>query len=75
MEMMIKSSQNPADLQNQKPSDMRALVNQVGKFSQKLQSQGMPQKLINIGVAKGNPDKIELIFRKYVPFSPVEENS
>ena len=51
---------------------MSTLISAVGKLSQRLEKQGVPQKLINIGVTKGNPKMVSLVFRKYIPFSPVD---
>lgn len=73
MEIMLNSNSNPAALQNKNPSDLKALIDQVGVFSQKLEAEGLPPKLVNIGVQKGNTKMVDLVFRKYVPFSPVME--
>ncbi len=77
MEILVHTKKNPAELQNQAPKKLQDIMSKVGVFSQRLQKQGMPEKLINIGVAKGDPDFIDLIFRKYIPFSPakVDEKS
>lgn len=75
MEIMLHTESNPAQLQNQAPRDLNALILQAGQFSQKLEAQGVPQKLVNIGVSKGNPDFVDLVFRKYVAFSPVVEGA
>lgn len=71
MEIMLHTNSNPAELQNQKPRNLNKVILVAGQFSQKLEKQGMPQKLVNIGVSKGNPEFIDLVFRKYIPFSPV----
>lgn len=73
MEILVFTNDNPAELQNQVPADLAEVMNRVGTFSRRLEEQGMPQKLVNIGVAKGNPDFVDLVFRKYIPFSPVED--
>ena len=73
MEILVNVDGNPAQMQNQEPLKIGTTINTVGEFSQKLQTQGMPQKLINIGVSDGNPDYVDLVFRKYIPFSPLED--
>lgn len=72
MEILVHTDDNPAEIQNQTPKKLQEVMLKAGVFSRRLQKQGMPQKLINIGVAKGNPKFIDLVFRKYVPFSPFE---
>lgn len=72
MEILLRLNQNPAALQNQNPSIVRKTIDQAGVFSQKLEQQGMPQRLLNVGVEKGDPKFVNLVFRKYVPFSPIE---
>lgn len=73
LEMLIHTDENPAQLQNQSPVELGKEITKVGEFSRKLAEQGMPKKLINIGISDGNPDYVDLVFRKYVPFSPVQE--
>lgn len=72
MEILVHTKDNPAEIQNQAPKELQNMITKVGVFSQKLEKQGMPQKLINIGIAKGDPEFIDLVFRKYIPFSPVK---
>lgn len=72
LEIFLNTQENPAKLQNQSPDQFRKIISQAGAFTRKLEGQGMPQKLINSGVAKGDPKFVDLVFRKYVPFSPVE---
>lgn len=71
MEISLNVPENPAELQNQSPEKIAAVVIMGGQFAQLLERKGMPQKLINIGVSKGDPKMVDLVFRKYIPFSPV----
>ena len=73
MEIFLQTSANPAKLQNQAPTQFEKIINDAGSFSRKLEQQGMPQKLLNVGVSQGDPKFVELVFRKYVPFSPVDK--
>lgn len=73
MEILLGVKGNPAELQNQNPQQIRQVIDQVGTFSQRLERQGMPQKLLNIGMEKSDPAFVNLVFRKYVPFSPYDE--
>lgn len=73
MEILLNVRGNPAKIQNIKPETMDALIATASTFSKKLEDQGMPQKLLNAGVQKGDPKVVNLVFRKYVPFSPVKD--
>lgn len=73
MEILFGLDRNPAEIQNQNPSTLREVINRVGVLSQRLEKQGMPQKLLNIGVEKGDPRFVNLVFRKYEPFSPIDQ--
>jgi flagellar motor protein MotB len=73
LEIYLHIDKNPARQQNQSPQTMVEAIDEVTVFSRDLQKRGMPEKLLNIGIAKGDPNVVNLVFRKYVPFSPVEE--
>lgn len=70
MEIMMNDRTTPAVIQNDDPEKMKAMIKRVSRFSESLQKQGMSQKLINVGLKKGNPDYINLVFRKHVAFAP-----
>ncbi len=73
MEILFQSENNPARMQNQTPNQVKKIIDMGGELAQHLEKRGLPQKLINIGIQKGNTDIVTLVFRKYVPFSPVNE--
>lgn len=71
MEIFVNSDDNPAELQNIDPEQIDKLVSTVSVFSKRLEDRGMPEKLLNAGIQKGDPELVNLVFHKYVPFSPV----
>lgn len=73
MEIYLNVEQNPARLKNIKPQEMSAYIDEVGVFSTQLEKQNIPQKLLNIGISKGDPEFIDLVFRKYIPFVPLKK--
>ncbi len=73
MEIYLNVEDNPAEMQNQTPRELNEVINKLGVFSSALEKQGIPQKLLNIGISEGNPKFVDLVFRKYVPFSPLKE--
>lgn len=72
MEIYFHVRGNPAEMQNKNPTALKKVIEDVGQYSALLQGARMPQKLLNIGVSKGDPDEVTLVFRKYKPFSPVK---
>ena len=72
MEIFLHTEGNPAKVQNRAPRELAKVMARAGDFSRRLEKQGVPQKLLNIGVSKGNPEFVDLVFRKYIAFSPVE---
>lgn len=70
VEILFNTKNNPAELQNQSPSQIADIRDKLGAMAQHLEGKGMPQKLLNIGVSKGDPKYVDLVFRKYVAFSP-----
>ncbi|MAZ76528.1 MAG: hypothetical protein CMH31_04415 [Micavibrio sp.] len=73
MNILLQVPDNPAHFQNQSPTEMAALMRRGSALTERLEQGGFPQKLLNIGVAKGNPAIVVLVFEPHIPFSPVEE--
>lgn len=73
MDILLHTSDNPAKLQNQNPTKMAALMKRGSALTAKLEQGGFSQKLLNIGVQKGNEKNVTLVFRRHTPFSPMVE--
>lgn len=73
MNILVQVPDNPAHYQNQNPAKMASLMKRGSALTEKLEQGGFPQKLLNIGVKKGDPEIVELIFQPHAPFSPVDE--
>ncbi len=74
LEIIFHTDKDPSYLQNQTPQIMREKINNIGEISRILEAQAMPEKLILIGLEKGDPEIVSLNFTKYYPFSPVFSN-
>lgn len=72
MEIYFHTNENPARMQNEKPLELNEIIQDIGRFSRLLEGKGVPQKLLNIGISKGDADEVELVFRKHKAFAPVE---
>ena len=74
MEIIVHTDENPARMRNQEPAELSSVVNRVGNFARQFGKVGMPQKLINIGLEKGDPEMVQLVFRRHVVFSPIKSD-
>jgi len=73
MDIMMHVSDNPANLQNQNPTKIAAVMRRGSALAQKLEQGGFSQKLINIGLKKGDEKMVELVFRRHEPFQVLTE--
>jgi len=72
MEVLYHLDGNPARLYNEDPKDIIAGIRDTGALARTLEQKGLPQNLVNVGLQEGRPDRVSLVFRKYVPYSPVD---
>lgn len=73
MDAFVQMGSNPASLQNQQPQKMAATMKQMGSVAQTLEQAGLPQKLMSMGMEKGDEGMVELLFRPHVPYNPLGE--
>lgn len=73
MDVFVQLDQNPATIQNQQPQRMTATMKQIGDVAQALENAGLPQKLMTIGMEKGDEGMVEILFRPHVPYNPLGE--
>lgn len=71
MDAFVQVAQNPPSMQNQQPQKMAEAIKQLGEVAQALEAAGLPQKLMTIGLEKGDDGMIELLFRPHVPYNPL----
>lgn len=73
MDILMHVSDNPANLQNQNPTKLAATMRRGSALAKKLEQGGFSQKLINIGVKKGDEKMVQLVFRRHAPFQLLSE--
>lgn len=71
MDVFLEGDDNPAELMNRNPDKAALEVKKAGVFAQRIEDAGLPQKLIAVGLQKGKSGMVELLFRPYVPFTPL----
>lgn len=75
MDIILHTPENPAVVQNREPQALLTAINNAGALVARLEAMGMPQKLLGIGVQKGDSANLTLVFRPHVPFSLSYEGS
>lgn len=71
MDMMLNIDMTPAEMQNKEPQRMMSLIKSISGIAEKVETAGMPRKLVSIGLARGEKDTVDIYFRRHIPYSPV----
>jgi hypothetical protein len=72
MDMLMGVDGNPARLMNEALQDMNDVIKQSAVFAQRLEESGLPKEYITAGIRKGQPGFVDLHFRPYQPFNPLQ---
>lgn len=75
VEITYYVDENPARIQNQEPGRMAEIIRNAGSIAREIEMAGLHARLMTIGLQKGDPKMVELVFQKHVPFNPVKENT
>lgn len=67
MDMILKTGDSPARLRNEAPETLQNYANKAASFSRILEQSGLPKRFMSTGVAGGQKDFVELLFRRYEP--------
>lgn len=73
MDIALNISGKPAFLQNNEPQKLSLVMKRASTFTNRIEQAGLPPKLMTIGLQEGKEDTVEILFRPYIPFSPLEE--
>lgn len=74
MDMLLGVSVNPALMKNDEPQQFSALMKKMAGIAQRLESAGMPRKLLSAGIQKGDNGMVDIMFRPHIPFNPLGED-
>lgn len=72
MDMIIETEQNPAEMLNAAPEEFTRANKSITSIAYKLERAGLPKFQMTAGLHQGEPGMMQLVFRKYKPFSPVD---
>lgn len=73
MDILLHTQEEPAVLYATDPENLQARMRQVARFTENLENAGMPTQLVTSALSQGDPEYIDLYFRRYVPFNPMGE--
>jgi hypothetical protein len=71
MDMILNIEDNPATLLTKNPERFSALNKSISAIAAKLEEAGLPKYQVTAGLKQGETGFIDIIFRRYVPFSPL----
>ncbi len=72
MDMVVNVEQAPAQMQNEMPKKTGQIMQRAAALGIQLENNGLPKRLMSVGLNKGTVGDIDLYFRKHTPFSPVD---
>lgn len=71
MDMMLNVAINPSRMQNREPQQMAVHMRRISDIAARLEQAGLPPRLVAGGIQRGHPGTVDLYFRPYEPYSPV----
>lgn len=75
MDMVMNIGANPASELNERPQEAIAAVTKAAGYAQKLETTGLPRRLVTTGLGAGEGGTVDLYFRRYAPFNPVAKRA
>ncbi len=70
VDIVYNLDENPARIGNREPAKMTEAIKGAAAIAGKIEAAGLPQKLMTIGLQKGDSAFIEMTFSRHIPFDP-----
>lgn len=71
MDMILNIEQEPSQLFSESSVRFTNVNRSITTIAAKLEKAGLPRKQMSAGLKKGDPEMVELLFRRYQPFNPL----
>jgi hypothetical protein len=68
MDIFLQVDDNPASITRKQPQKMAVIMRDLGVLAQALEKAGLPQRLISVGMEKGQSGYVELLFRPHMSY-------
>lgn len=69
MDIFLQVDENPARMQDDQPQKMKVLMRDLGVLAQQLEKAGLSQRLLSVGLEKGQSGMVELLFRPHEAYN------
>ena len=73
MDMVLNLEQDPSDMVLDAPDQFRAANVSVADIAERLENAGLPKYQVTTGLKQGEAGVVELMFRRYEPFNPIQD--
>lgn len=73
LDILLNIKDNPAEVFNDDPQQMNKITRDMSAIAQKIESAGLPVRLISTGVQEGEEDTVDLLFRPHIPYVPTDD--
>ena len=70
MDILLNTNDDIALMQNEDPEQLRRLADRATMIADRIQSAGLPMRLLSAGLQNGKDDMVDLLFRTHVPYNP-----
>lgn len=74
MDILLHVADNPAQMQNIDPKTLAQTMARGSQLTAQLDKNGVPQRLLSIGVEKGDANIVRLLFRPHEAFTPLTDH-
>ncbi len=71
MDMILNIEEEPSFVSTNDPQRFAALNKSISSIALKLEEAGLPKYQVTSGLKQGEAGVVDLVFRRYLPFSPV----
>lgn len=75
MDMILGTGRNPSVLASDKPQTLDDITKEMSRIARRIESAGIPQKLLSAGIQNRDENMIDLVFRPHIPFNPLGTDS
>lgn len=72
MDMILNIEKEPSELLSESPEEFAVHNNAVSSIARKITEAGLPTRQITAGIQNGDAGFVNLVFRRYEPFNPLQ---
>lgn len=72
VDMVLQIPEAPAVYEKSNPSEYASAMKKVSGLAERMERNGLPTRMISVGLKKGNAGMIDIFIRPYVPFDLID---